>query len=111
MPFRSEAIKLAISDEAPVHEVLGGLRISTALPLRLKTKFHGLLQPAHRLWAGLWCVTEPRATRVARASEQAWHINMLGRYAFTLSEPVARGELRPLRDPSTASDSEDPGLT
>jgi TnpA family transposase len=26
------------------------------------------------------------------------HINMLGRYAFTLPEPVARGELRPLRN-------------
>jgi TnpA family transposase len=28
------------------------------------------------------------------------HINMLGRYAFTLPEPVIRGELRPLRDPA-----------
>jgi TnpA family transposase len=28
------------------------------------------------------------------------HINMLGRYAFTLPEPVARGELRPLRNPN-----------
>ena len=28
------------------------------------------------------------------------HINMLGRYAFTLPDPVARGELRPLRDPT-----------
>ncbi len=28
------------------------------------------------------------------------HINMLGRYAFTLPDFVARGELRPLRDPS-----------
>ena len=27
------------------------------------------------------------------------HINMLGRYAFILPEMVARGELRPLRDP------------
>jgi len=27
------------------------------------------------------------------------HINMLGRYAFTLPEPVARREMRPLRDP------------
>jgi hypothetical protein len=32
------------------------------------------------------------------------HINMLGRYAFTLPEPVARGELRPLRSPATLSD-------
>ena len=28
------------------------------------------------------------------------HINMLGRYAFTIPDMVARGELRPLRDPS-----------
>ena len=27
------------------------------------------------------------------------HINMLGRYAFTSPDIVARGELRPLRDP------------
>jgi TnpA family transposase len=31
------------------------------------------------------------------------HINMLGRYAFTLPDIVARGELRPLRNPDTAS--------
>jgi hypothetical protein len=32
------------------------------------------------------------------------HINMLCRlYAFTLSDTVTRGELRPLRDPHTAS--------
>jgi hypothetical protein len=31
---------------------------------------------------------------------------MLGRYAFTLPEKVARGELRPLRDPATASNDE-----
>jgi hypothetical protein len=30
----------------------------------------------------------------------------LGRYAFTLPETVARGELRPLRDPMTARDDE-----
>ena len=27
------------------------------------------------------------------------HVNMLGRYAFTLPDTVARCELRPLRDP------------
>jgi hypothetical protein len=31
------------------------------------------------------------------------HINMLGRYAFTLPDTVARGELRPLRNPATAA--------
>jgi hypothetical protein len=28
------------------------------------------------------------------------HINMLGRYSFAMPETVARGELRPLRDPA-----------
>lgn len=27
------------------------------------------------------------------------HINMLGRYSFAVPEEVARGELRPLRNP------------
>ena len=31
------------------------------------------------------------------------HVNVLGRYAFILPETVARGELRPLRDPSALS--------
>jgi TnpA family transposase len=30
------------------------------------------------------------------------HVNMLGRYAFTLPDTVARGELRPLRNPDAA---------
>ncbi len=34
------------------------------------------------------------------------HINMLGRYAFVLPDTVARGELRPLRNPSLANDDE-----
>ena len=34
------------------------------------------------------------------------HINMLGRYAFTLPDRVARGELRPLRDPNQPPDEE-----
>jgi TnpA family transposase len=34
------------------------------------------------------------------------HINMLGRYAFTLPEPVARGELRPLRSSTALSDDD-----
>ena len=34
------------------------------------------------------------------------HINMLGRYAFTVPEPVARGEQRPLRSPPALSDDE-----
>jgi len=32
------------------------------------------------------------------------HINMLGRYAFTLPDQIARGELRPLHDPKTVDD-------
>ena len=34
------------------------------------------------------------------------HINMLGQYAFTLPDTVARGELRPLRDPTLAGDDD-----
>jgi hypothetical protein len=30
------------------------------------------------------------------------HINMLGRYALTVPEAVAKGDLRPLRDPADA---------
>ena len=42
---------------------------------------------------------------VARLSPLGFaHINMLGRYAFVLPEAVARGELRPLRDPSYIGD-------
>ena len=47
---------------------------------------------------------EARPEDVARLSTLGLkHINMLGRYAFTLPDFVARGELRPLRDPKTAS--------
>jgi len=34
------------------------------------------------------------------------HINVLGRYAFTLPEQVARGELRPLRGVAARTDDE-----
>ena len=34
------------------------------------------------------------------------HINMLGRYYFSLAETVERGELRPLRDPNASEDFE-----
>ncbi len=48
---------------------------------------------------------EVRDEDVARLSPLGFeHINMLGRYAFTLPEPVARGELRPLRDPVAPDD-------
>jgi len=40
---------------------------------------------------------EVRAEDVARLSPlQYKHINVLGRYSFALSEPIAMGELRPL---------------
>ncbi len=50
---------------------------------------------------------------VARMSPLGFaHITMLGRYAFTLPDVVARGELHPLRDPASASDEPDePTLT
>ncbi len=44
-----------------------------------------------------------RSEDVARLSPLGFkHINMLGRYAFTLPDIVARGELRPLRDPNAS---------
>src|SRR5580704_12019338 len=33
------------------------------------------------------------------------HINMLGRYSFAMPETVARGELRPLRNPAVDQES------
>ena len=48
-----------------------------------------------------------RGEDVARLSPLGFdHINMLGRYAFTLPDTVARGELRPLRNPSLADADE-----
>jgi hypothetical protein len=35
------------------------------------------------------------------------HINFQGHYSFALSEAVARGELRPLRDPSDRSEDDE----
>ena len=50
---------------------------------------------------------------VARRSPLGFeHINMLGRYVFTLADAVARGELRPLRNPAAPStDADEPTLT
>ena len=46
-----------------------------------------------------------RAEDVARLSPLGFdHINMLGRYAFILPDQIARGELRPLRDPTSVDD-------
>jgi hypothetical protein len=40
---------------------------------------------------------------VARLSPLGFdHINLLGRYAFSVPDSVVRGELRPLRNPSDA---------
>ena len=48
---------------------------------------------------------ELRTEEVARLSPLSFeHINFLGRYHFNLDERVARGALRPLRDPSQESD-------
>jgi DNA invertase Pin-like site-specific DNA recombinase len=45
------------------------------------------------------------ADDVARLSPLGFdHINMLGRYAFILPDQIARGELRPLRDPAITDD-------
>ena len=43
---------------------------------------------------------------VARLSPLSYgHINMLGRYSFSVPEAVAKGELRPLRDLADDKDS------
>lgn len=48
-----------------------------------------------------------RPEDVARLSPLGFrHVNMLGRYAFTLPDFVARGELRSLRDPQSADPDE-----
>lgn len=48
---------------------------------------------------------EVRDEDVARLSPLGTeHVNVLGRYHFKLDGPVARGELRPLRDPSAPAD-------
>ena len=48
-----------------------------------------------------------RPEDVARLSPLGFeHINMLGRYAFILPDQIARGALRPLRNPANASDDE-----
>ena len=45
---------------------------------------------------------EPPADEVARLSPLLHeHVNMLGRYDFTLPDRIAAGELRPLRSPSS----------
>ena len=55
-------------------------------------KFRNLQAHGHAIDPGELARVSPLAHR---------HINFLGRYAFTLPEPVARGELRPLRDPNS----------
>jgi hypothetical protein len=45
------------------------------------------------------------AADVARLSPLVFdHINLLGRYAFSIPDPVQRGELRPLRNPAEPLD-------
>ena len=49
--------------------------------------------------------TTPSDEDVGRLSPLRFdHINMLGRYALILPDPIARGELRPLRNPQNSDD-------
>ena len=49
--------------------------------------------------------SDVREEDVARLSLLGFdHINMLGRYVFILPDQIARGELRPPRDPQNADD-------
>lgn len=54
-----------------------------------------------------------REEDVARRSPPGFkHINMLRRYVFTLADAVARGELRPLRNPAApGTDADEPTFT
>ena len=48
-----------------------------------------------------------RPEDVARLSPLGFkHINLVGRYQFTLPEAIARGEYRPLRNPAAPDDQE-----
>lgn len=50
---------------------------------------------------------ELKSSDIARLSPLGYkHINMLGRYQFALTEPLRRGELRPLRDPNAPNKSD-----
>ena len=51
-----------------------------------------------QLRAGSFDVHDEDVARLSPLAHQ--HVNVLGRYAFILPEMVARGKLRPLRDPS-----------
>jgi hypothetical protein len=45
-----------------------------------------------------------KAEDIARLSALVFdHINLLGRYSFSLPDSVRRGQLRPLRSPSEAT--------
>lgn len=77
----------------------------------------GLVVNAIVLWNTLYmeaALQQVRAAGVSVASADVTrlsplvhrHINFQGRHSFALSEAVARGELRPLRDPSDLSEDE-----
>jgi len=52
---------------------------------------------------------EVRDEDVARLSPLGYsHVNLLGRYHFSLPDAIARGELRPLRDPAARDDDQPP---
>ena len=75
----------------------------------------GLVVNAIVLWNTIYLgavLTQLRSDGVVVAAEDVerlsplgfGHINMLGRYQFTLAEPILRGELRELRDPTQDAD-------
>ena len=52
----------------------------------------------NQLRAGGYPVKDEDVARLSPLLHE--HINMLGRYSFSVPEAVAKGELRPPRDPS-----------
>lgn len=84
---------------------------------RVRTRANGLVVNLVVLWNTIYMDAalnqlaaegyDTRPEDVARLSPLGFrHVNMLGRYAFTLPEFVARGELRPLRDPKNIDPDE-----
>jgi hypothetical protein len=64
-----------------------------------------LKRPFHNNLEKCTVVNLVRSEDVARLTPLRWsHINLLGRYAFSLPEAVMRGELRPLRNPTDPVD-------
>lgn len=79
-----------------MEDQLGALGLVVNARVLWNTRYLQQALEEHQVTEGI-----PELRDVARLSPQLYeHVNMLGRYDFTLPERVAAGELRPLRDPT-----------